>query len=318
MSLRRVVELAEPDFVWLDLVQPSAEELAGIAERYGLHPTAVTDCLDPEHLPKYEAFDQHTFVILRGWDELAEPSCATVQELTRKIAIFHGQGFLITIHRKDQPWLSELEAKLGAKATEKRAGRNGREQPTSYLLTKLLNGVLDTYLKPMEAMEARLDRFEETVFTGPQMAAGGLRRELREIRLLKRQVTLTKRLLWRTMDVIQRMTPASGRAVTHFRDAHENAESYHFYADELLDDANTLLNVQLALASHRTGEVMRILTLFSAFFLPLTFIVGVYGMNFDAMPELRQPWGYPAVLAAMAGVTVAIYGWFRRRGWMRE
>ena len=76
--------------------------------------------------------------------------------------------------------------------------------------------------------------------------------------------------------------------------------------------------MQLALASHRSGEVMRVLTLFSAFFLPLTFVVGVYGMNFDYMPELRHPLGYPLVLAAMAGVTLAIYVWFKRRGWIRE
>jgi magnesium transporter len=315
VSSRLVLQLKEPGYVWLDVVQPTPEDLAEVAERYELYPTSVKDCLDPEHLPKFEAFDRYTFVILRGWDELAEANCSTVQELTRKVAIFYAPGFLITIHRKEQPWLTALQAKLAARVQEK---RTGKEQLGPYLLTQLLNGVLDTYLRPMEAIEARLDQFEETVFAGNGVAAGGLRRDLREIHLLKRRVTLTKRLLWRTMDVIQRMTPASGRVVTHFRDAHENAESYHFYADELLDDANTLLNVQLALASHRTGEVMRILTLFSAFFLPLTFIVGVYGMNFDYMPELRQHWGYPAVLAVMSGVTLAIYTWFRRRGWMRE
>jgi len=317
MSVTTVVELKDPAFVWLDVVQPTAEELAGIAERYRLHPTSVSDCLDPEHLPKFEAFDDYTFVILRGWDQLAEQTCSTVQELTRKVAIFYGRGFLVTIHRTEQPWLTAVAARLAIKFAEKQR-RENREQLVPYLLTKLLNGVLDTYLRPMEAMEGRLDQFEESVFSGHEVAPGSLRRELREIHLLKRQVTLTKRLLWRTMDVIQRMTPESGRAVTHFRDAHENAESYHFYADELLEDANTLLNVQLSLASHRSGEVMRVLTLFSAFFLPLTFIVGVYGMNFDFMPELRQHWGYPAVLAAMTAVTVAIYVWFRRRGWMRE
>jgi magnesium transporter len=114
------------------------------------------------------------------------------------------------------------------------------------------------------------------------------------------------------------MVPAAGRTATLFRDVQENAESYHFYADELLDDANTLLNVQLALASHRTSEVMRVLTVFSVFFLPLTFIVGIYGMNFDYMPELRRPWGYPAVMALMTVVTFAIYRWFRRNGWLRR
>ena len=96
----------------------------------------------------------------------------------------------------------------------------------------------------------------------------------------------------------QRMVPSGGKATALLRDVQENAESYHFYADELLDDANTLLNVQLALASHRTSEVMRVLTVFSVFFLPLTFIVGMYGMNFHYMPELRERWGYPGGDAA--------------------
>jgi magnesium transporter len=91
----------------------------------------------------------------------------------------------------------------------------------------------------------------------------------------------------------------------------------HFYADELVDDVNNLLSIQLALASHRTNEVVRVLTVFSVFFLPLTFIVGVYGMNFQYMPELHQRWGYPAVMLGMALVTFAIYVWFRRRGWLR-
>jgi magnesium transporter len=86
----------------------------------------------------------------------------------------------------------------------------------------------------------------------------------------------------------------------------------------MLDDANTLLTIQLSLASHRTGEVMRVLTVFSVFFLPLTFVVGVYGMNFEFMPELHTRWGYPIVLAAMALVTLTIYLWFRRNGWLRE
>jgi magnesium transporter len=79
---------------------------------------------------------------------------------------------------------------------------------------------------------------------------------------------------------------------------------------------NNLLAMQLSLAAHRTNEVIQVLTIFSAFFLPLTFIVGVYGMNFDLMPELRQSWGYPAVLAVMLLVSGAIWAWFRKRGWL--
>jgi magnesium transporter len=314
MSVRTVLQRTEPPLVWLDVVHPTAEELDQIGRAHGLQYTAVKDCLDPEHLPKFEQFDTHSFVILRAFDEESEQSCGTVQELTRKIAIFSGAGFLITIHRTEQRWLAALEAKLQSD----QGARAGKEGLQTYVLTQVLNAAVDTYLKPMEAIEARIDAFEELVFGGRDADARAFATDLREIHVLKRQVTLIKRLLWRTLDVVQRMTPATGRPASLFRDVQENIESSHFYADELLDDVNTVLNVQLALAAHRTGEVMRILTVFSVFFLPLTFVVGVYGMNFDFMPELHSPWGYPAVLAAMGGITLMIYLWFRRRGWLRD
>jgi magnesium transporter len=103
-----------------------------------------------------------------------------------------------------------------------------------------------------------------------------------------------------------------------YQDLKENAESYHFWADQLHEDLIALLGIHVTLASHRTNEVMRVLTVFSAFFLPLTFIVGIYGMNFEAMPELRSKYGYPAVLLIMLGVSTAIFIWFRRRVWLRR
>jgi magnesium transporter len=316
MTIRTVVEKDEPRFVWLDLVDPDPEELAELAKDYGLHPLAVKDCLDPEHLPKHETFENHTFVILRAIDESAPRTADTVQALTRKLAVFYGPSFLITIHRKDQPWLTALQQRCLVGLPAKYASRS--EGVQAHLLTQLFNAALDTYQGPLETIERRLDQIESKVFEGRDEPGPGFRAELREIHLLRRQVVLCKRLLLRTVDVTQRMVPGAGRAATLFRDVQENAESYHFYADELLDDVNTLLGVQLALASHRTSEVMRVLTVFSVFFLPLTFVVGVYGMNFENMPELRQRWGYPAVLALMAIVTLLIYRWFRRSGWLKR
>jgi magnesium transporter len=124
-------------------------------------------------------------------------------------------------------------------------------------------------------------------------------------------------MLSHTLDVVQRLVPASEPTAPLFQDLRENAESMYSYAEELVEDVNNLLSIQLALAQHRTSEVVRVLTVFSVFFLPLTFIVGIYGMNFDFMPELRQRWGYPAILVGMGLVTLAIYTWFRHRGWLR-
>ncbi len=317
MTLQTVVRRADPEFVWEDVVDPTTEELSQLAQRYGLQPTSVNDCLDPEHLPKFEQFEGYAFAIIRAFDERSGRACTTVQELTRKIAIFYGPAFLLTVHRREQAWLTALLDRIRNEHQQKPAAR-GSDGVQAHLLTQLLNAALDSYLHPLELVEARIDAFEEAVFSGGDTAKQSFAAGLREIHLLKRQVTLIKRLLWRTVDVVQRMTPLSGKSVSLFRDVQENLESFHFYVDEMLDDANTLLTIQLSLASHRTGEVMRVLTVFSVFFLPLTFVVGVYGMNFEFMPELHSRWGYPVVLAAMGLVTLAIYLWFRRNGWLRE
>ena len=266
---------------------PRAEELTEIAERYGLHAVAVNDCLDPEHLPKFEAFESHTFIILRACDE------------TRRAVRRHGAGpdpqdrdlLLAPIphhHPSEGPGLAQRHSMSGRRPSGASRPRNGFPA----LLCAVCNAALRHLSRAHGGDREPARRFrDQGCSAGSVVSSTRSASELHEIHILKHQVTVYKRLLWRTSDVVQRIVPGAGRAATLFRDVQENAESYHFYADELLDDANTLLNVQLALASHRTGEVMRVLTVFSVFFLPLTFIVGVYGMNFHFMPELRRPGG---------------------------
>ena len=162
MTIRTVVEKTEPRFVWLDVVDPTTEELTELVKDYGLHPLSVSDCLDPEHLPKHESFEKHTFVILRAVDESAARTADTVQALTRKIALFHGHSFLITIHRKDQPWLTALQRRCLVGLPHKQATRS--EGIQAHLLAQLFNAALDTYQRPLETIEARLDQFDTKVF----------------------------------------------------------------------------------------------------------------------------------------------------------
>jgi magnesium transporter len=171
--------------------------------------------------------------------------------------------------------------------------------------------VVDSYEQPLEAAEAKIDAFEQFLTGDGDSAA-----QLPAAYQLKRQLNLMRRLLWRTLNLATRFRTGNGRRAAVLQDLRENAESMHFYAEELLDDVNNLLNMQLALATHRTNEVVKVLTVFSAFFLPLTFLVGVYGMNFAYMPELTHPIGYPAVWVLMIGVSAFIWFWFRRRRWL--
>jgi magnesium transporter len=311
MTVRAIINSNDPPFAWVDVVNPTREELGEVARRYGLHPTLVEDSLEPEHLPKYERIGTTTFIIVRAIDTAAAEDCSTLHEMTRKVAIFYGTDFLITIHRTEQPLLTQLIEQY-RKPSPPPEGAERRKGYMPRLLIQLINGAIATYQKPLEEAESAIDMFEATVF-GEHEFTGLLRR----IYLVKHRVTLMRRMLSHTLDAVKKLVPGSEPTAPLYQDLRENAESMHFYADELLEDVNNLLSIQLALASHRTNEVVRVLTVFSVFFLPLTFIVGIYGMNFDYMPELREHWGYPAAIAGMGFVTLMIYLWFRKRGWLK-
>lgn len=298
-----VFEGGQEGLRWIDVVGPSRTELLALAEEFGLHATSVADCLDPEHLPKYERIGDATFLILRLYDEASDREAADLHAMTRKVALFYRNDLVLTIHRKDQPILASLRERF------REDGQSSRS--LTGVLTELVLAVIASFDKPLDEMERALDAFEEEVFDGRRPSP-----PFRRVHFLKRRVTLVKRILYQTIGVIQRMTPQAERTLPFFQDLREGAEGSHFWAEQLLDEAQHLLNVHLAMASHRNNEVMRVLTAFAAFFLPLTFIAGVYGMNFERMPELVHPWGYPAVLLVMAAVSLAIFLWFRRRGWI--
>ena len=119
------------------------------------------------------------------------------------------------------------------------------------------------------------------------------------------------------MHATQRFLPHSESNLPLWQEVKERVESQQFFVDSLLDDIESLLSVQISLASQSASEVMRILTIFSAFFMPLTFIVGVWGMNFRFMPELEWEHGYLLAWGVLVAATAAIYFWFRRKGWMK-
>jgi magnesium transporter len=287
---------------WVDVAGPSHDELLGLAREFSLPPTVVEDCLDPEHLPKHERIGDATFLILRARDFAARDDASTIQDLTRKIAVFFREGVLLTIHRVD---LREL------RDVRERVARGDVEPTHTALLVSVVRAALDSYDKPLERAEETLARFERGIFDDDVPAPS-----LREAHNLKRRVALTRRILWQTSLVLHKLAPQAEQAAPLYQDLRETADAYVFWVEQLLDEVNQLLQVHVAVSTHRTNEVMRVLTVFAAFFLPLTFVAGVYGMNFRYMPELSIRVGYPLALLGMAGIALAIFLWFRRRGWL--
>jgi magnesium transporter len=303
----RQIVLETPQFKWLDVSGPTPEELEALAGEYGIHPLSVQDCLDPGHLPKYEKTGPISFMILRAYDEAAPADADNVQELTRKVALFFNSQVLVTVHRVEQSFLEELKrqpVRIGSKA----------EPACALQVLAIANGVIDSFWKPLEDVETRISHIEEAPVRSRERSAF-----VHEVFHLKRRINAIRSTTRHTLETVRKLGAASEEQplpAPRLTDLRENAESLYFATDELLEDANSLIGLTLAAADHETNQVMRVLTVFSAFFLPLTFIVGVYGMNFDVMPELRWRFGYPLVLGAMAACSLGIYLWFRSKDWL--
>src|SRR5688572_10050036 len=219
--------------VWIEVVQPTREELNGLAENYNLHPSLVQDCLDPTHLPKHEVHEGTTFMIVRHYDDTCPDSQDSVQAMTRKIALFLGDRFFLTIHRHDQPFLRALRAKYER--------HEGEPIYLQVLLLEILMGAVETYHKPLEDAEIRIHTFERSILQDQRSME-----RWEEVFRTKCRLMVIKRMLWHTLNTVQKFVPFSDTNLPMRQDLRERIENLQFFADSLLDDLNSLLNIQMS------------------------------------------------------------------------
>lgn len=293
----------EAGYTWIDVLDPTQAELENLAVTYELHPAAVQDVLQPDHLPKIEQFDDTEFIICRYYDPKADKDADTIHKVSRKLAIFFRKDLVLTIHRATS---SNYEAVI-----EKY--KNNTHLKAYELTCKIIKSVLSTYEEPSIKFDAEIDFFESRLFLKKRIPD-----LLKNLYLIKRKIYIIRKISNLTQEVIDHMAITAQQAKA--RPTFQDLRDYYVKVDTMIesnyDDINSLLNIYISISSQRTNEVMRTLTVFTAFFLPITFIAGVYGMNFEFMPELKHPLGYPGVLGSMLAITAGIYIWFKRKGWI--
>ena len=289
---------------WVDVTQPTDDELLEISEKFGLPYSYVKHCLEPEHMPEYEALfgTDVKYISLRMFDDNVASDADTVRTLTQKLVLFYGPDFIVTLHNRTHSIFNSFCLRLQESLKQPR--------PVNQVVDRTLMQVLHTYDEPIANARQKLDNYEEKVFIKADNTL-----LIKDIYYLKRRITVIKALLDATLEV-SRELPDTDSHERYHEVEHYN-EKLIFRNNELLEGMNSLLNLHLALNAHRTNEVMRILTVFSVLFMPLTFIVGVYGMNFENMPELKTRYGYFMVLCFMASLGCGLFIWFKKRGWLK-
>jgi magnesium transporter len=307
IDLDPVSEWVQKDghFVWIGLHEPSEAILRKLQHELGLHELAVEDALRAHQRPKLEEYAGCLFVVLRTatWDARAH------KVDMGETHVFVGQRYVVSVRHGCAVGYADLRAR--AESTP-RLLRHG----PGFVLYALMDVIVDRYFPVVDALESEIDRLEETIFSGT------VERDVAQrIYDLKWEVMAIKRAVSPVIDVCNRLVRYDQGLIAdevrpYFRDVYDHVVRINESVDNVRELLTAALEANLSLTSIRQNEVMKALAGWAAIFGVATLMAGIWGMNFEHMPELNARWGYPAALGSMAAVAGGIYWRLRRSGWL--
>jgi magnesium transporter len=276
-----------------------------LGERFNLHPLALEDVLDTGQRPKVEQYDDYLFIVAKMIYLDKEKEIGAEQ-----VSMFLGNSFLITLQEEpDRDVFEPVRARI-------RSGKGRiRKAASDYLAYALLDSIIDHYFPVLESIGTEIDTIEDELVDNPLVRPVGSLHEH------KRTLTQIRRMVWPLRDVTNLLLhedPGLIRAETkvYLRDCYDHSVQLMDVVESYRDVLSGLTEIHISSIGLRTNEIMRILTVISATFIPLTFIAGLYGMNFHYMPELTKPWGYFACLGTMFLIAAGQIIYFKKRHWL--
>jgi len=297
--------LKQPDtFVWVAQRDPAPADIMLMQEEFGLHELAVEDALRGHQRPKVEEYGDSLFVVVQIV-ELAGDELNVGQ-----LAVFAGENYVLSVRRDAN------QGFLGVRARAEREPHQLRKG-AGFVLYALVDAVVDRYFPVVDALESELESIEDHIF-GMQ---GKQRDNVERLYELKRKAQTLRHAVMPLMDAVGRMYGGRVPGVVHetqeyFRDVHDHLYRIAGRLDAVRDTINTAIQVTLSMLAIEDNEVSKKLASYAAIFAVFTAFAGVWGMNFDFMPELKWKYGYPVALLTMVGVCALLYRRFKRVGWL--
>ncbi|MBT2455156.1 magnesium/cobalt transporter CorA [Streptomyces sp. ISL-86] len=294
-------------FLWVGMYEPSEKEFEHVSQEFGLHPLAVEDALTAHQRPKLEVYDDSLFVVLKPVLYDDEKDTVTTGELM----VFIGDSFVVTVRHGEGAALAAVRKRLEQDPDVLRHG------PTAVLYA-VSDAVVDHYIEVAAELQGDLEELEAEVFAPDAMDT---KNTAARIYAFKRQVLEFRRATSPLLQPMDRLAFGNvpfvhEHAQPFFRDVADHlakANEYTEGLDRLLSDA---LAAHLAQMGVRQNDDMRKISAWAAMAAVPTMVAGIYGMNFEHMPELRQSWGYPMVVVLMVAVCLGLHRMFKRRGWL--
>jgi magnesium transporter len=297
-----------PAITWLNVEGIHDVELVReLGERVGLHPLVLEDIVSVGQRPKIEEHPGYLFVVL----PMLSFESGSNNVFEEQLSIVLGANYVFTFQERagDGDPFDPVRERI------RNAGARIRGQGPDYLVYALVDSVVDHYFLVLETLGAAAEQLELEVFQEPG------RETMRRIHALKRELLVARRAVWPVRDMVNNLARTESELVSDatrvfLRDVHDHMIRIIDTVVVLRDVLGGALDLYLSTISNRTNEVMKILTMIATIFIPLTFLVGVYGMNFDFMPELRWAWAYPILMLLMLLLALGMVWQFKRKGWL--
>jgi magnesium transporter len=308
---------AGDQLIWLDLADPSEDELKLIAEEFNLHPLAMEDAGKGNQRPKIDDYETFYFMVVFALEQIEEPGrdgrpVPTGRFRIQEVDLFIGERFLITVHRAQLPFLEDMRERW-------RKNSQAINEGIGVLVYTLLDGVVDAYFPVLDSIIERVEELEEVLFTG--VVHQGRTYDMRSLFQIKRDLLNLRRVIAPERDALlvlarQEIHLFDRKIAVYFQDVYDHVVRVTDAIDIYQDLLTNALESYLSLVNNNLNQVMKTLTSLTVMLVVPTLIAGIYGMNFDNMPELHWEFGYPFALLMMATSAGALFIYFRRKRWL--
>jgi magnesium transporter len=271
----------------------------------GFHPLAMEDVAHVGQRPKLEEYDEHLFLLVHMLSLDEEPR----RIIDEQVSVMVGPGYLFSFQEASGDVFDPVRERL-------RAGKGRiRHRGSDYLAYALLDALVDSYFHIVERLGEWTEELEGEVLEAPSTTS------MHQVHELKRELLVLRRSIWPLREITSSFVRTESELVdpatrVYLRDVHDHSYQLMDTVEILREMASGIRDLYLSSVSNRTNQVMKVLTIMASIFIPLTFVAGVYGMNFEYMPELTVPWAYPAVLMGMLTAGLGMLWVFRRKGWI--
>lgn len=287
---------------WIDVESPTENDLAFLHERYDINSLFLEDTIDPNHLPKFEQDSMVKFFLMRENTELERSSLNTISDISTKLGVFLFPNLIITVHRMRNRSIYEFRKEIMLD--------ENKEITADKIVLDLALKVLKSYDDESKNLLEKMDNMENEIF----LKNTNNTHQIRRLFTLKRKSGLNTRILNISGDWVSKfkLLNLEHAEVTDLQDTYKDVMADF---EHLNSQVTNLISMFLALSDQKSNQVMKVLAIYSMYFFPMTFIAGIYGMNFDFMPELNYKWSYFITLGVMAIIALLTFLYVRRKHW---